>query len=90
MVSKGENVFQEISLEGQAPAPSPQDGFVFHNYHKAGLLILVAAVLYLRLTLRKRKNDKICPHCEYRNPYHRSNCTKCGAPLLDLSFRRGG
>ena len=80
-------MLQETSLEAQTPAPTPQKEYVFQNYHKAGLLILVAAILYFRLTLRKRKNDRICPHCEYRNPYHRSYCTKCSAPLLNLSFK---
>jgi ribosomal protein L40E len=81
-------MLQETSLEAPTPAPAPQKDYVFQNYHKAGLIILLAAILYFRLTLRKRKKDKICPHCEYRNPHHRSNCTKCSAPLLDLSFKK--
>ena len=71
------------------PPPIPSEKFVFQNYQKAGLLILIAAILYLRLSFRKRKNDKICPNCEARNPFHRSNCTKCHAPLLDTSFLKG-
>ncbi|MCL1908820.1 MAG: hypothetical protein FWG12_05575 [Holophagaceae bacterium] len=77
-------MFQQI-VQIEPPSPPPER-LVFQNYQKAGLLILVAAILYLRLSLRKRRNDKICPHCEARNPYHMSNCAKCFAPLLNLSF----
>jgi len=78
---------QSIQIEPASTA-NKSDTFVFQNYQKAGLLILVAAILYLRLNLRKRKNDKICPHCNYRNPFHRSNCTKCSAPLMNTSFTK--
>jgi len=81
-------MLQETTQIPPPPVSPREKEFVFQNYHKAGLLILVAGILYFRLTMRKRKNDKICPHCEYRNPYHRSNCTKCSAPLLNLSFKK--
>jgi len=66
----------------QPPKTNAPEKFVFQDYQKAGLLVLVAGILYLRLALRKRKKDKICSHCNFRNPPHRSNCTKCSAPLM--------
>jgi ribosomal protein S27AE len=75
-------MLQQIALTDQPAKPAGQPKFFFQNYQKAGLLVLVAGILYIRLALRKRKKDKICPHCSHRNPYHRSNCTKCSAPLF--------
>gem|GEM_PF-418971 len=78
---------QNIQVEPSIGA-NAHGKFVFQNYQKAGLLILLAAILYLRLTLRKRKKDRICPHCNRRNPPHRSNCTSCSAPLMETTFTR--
>jgi hypothetical protein len=78
---------QSIQVEPPISANTPEK-FVFQNYQKAGLVILLAAILYLRLTLRKSKKDRICPHCNRRNPPHRSNCTSCSAPLMNTTFNR--
>jgi ribosomal protein L40E len=37
--------------------------------------------------MKKRSNDRICPHCSHRNQPHQSNCAKCSSPLLDLGSR---
>jgi ribosomal protein L40E len=68
----------------QPPKEGVQSKIIFQDYQKAVLLIIVAGLLYLRLTLRRRKNDKICPNCEARNLYHTTNCSKCSTPLIDL------
>ncbi|MDR2696913.1 MAG: zinc finger Ran-binding domain-containing protein [Holophagales bacterium] len=78
---------QNIQAEPPIGVNAPEK-FVFQNYQKAGLLILLMAILYLRLTLRKSKKDRICPHCNRRNPPHRSNCTACSAPLMQTTLIR--
>jgi len=72
----------QIDQTEQPARASAPERFMFQDYQKAGLLVLVAGILYLRLMLRKRKKDKICSRCNYRNPYHQSNCAKCSAPLM--------
>ncbi len=57
-------------------------GFVFSPAQKVLLLVLVGGLLWLRLFLRRRKKDKICPHCNHRNPSHQTNCANCSAPLF--------
>ncbi|MEI2698180.1 MAG: hypothetical protein V9E94_07485 [Microthrixaceae bacterium] len=49
---------------------------------KVFLVVLLLAVLWVRLTLRRRSRDRVCSHCGHRNPPHRSHCTKCSAPLF--------
>ena len=58
-------------------------GFVLGSTQKMTLLVIVGLLLYLRLHLRRRKKDRICPHCGHRNPTHRQNCTQCSAPLFE-------
>lgn len=57
-------------------------GFVLGSTQKTFLLVLVGGLLFLRLWKRKRRKDKVCSHCGFRNPPHRSNCTKCSSPLF--------
>jgi len=78
---------QTIQIERPPSKDAPQD-FVFQNYQKYGLLILLAGLLYFRLVLRKRKNDRVCPRCDFRNQPHISNCTNCGAPLMDTGHHK--
>ncbi len=75
-----------IQLEGTPDRPDLKSptGFVFGSTQKMVLLVLVGLLLYLRLHLRKRKKDRICPHCGHRNPPHRQNCTQCSAPLMQI------
>ncbi|MDR1842138.1 MAG: hypothetical protein LBQ86_09510 [Holophagales bacterium] len=72
----------QIDQTEQPAKTNVPEKFMFQDYQKAGLLVLVAGILYLRLMLRKRKNDRICSQCNHRNPYHQSNCAKCSAPLF--------
>jgi tRNA(Ile2) C34 agmatinyltransferase TiaS len=74
---------QTVQLEPPPGAGARQE-FVFHNYQKYGLLILLAGLLYLRLVLRKRRNERTCPRCGHRNQSQLSNCAKCSSPLMDL------
>lgn len=78
-------VQQTIELEGQPPKEKIQSptGFVLGSTQKAFLLVLVGGLLFMRLWMRKRKQDKICPHCNFRNPSYRTNCTHCSAPLFE-------
>ncbi|MCL1894559.1 MAG: hypothetical protein FWG02_10090 [Holophagaceae bacterium] len=80
-------MFQQIAQID--PLPVQPKNFEFKNYHKAGLIILIAAILYRRLNSRRRKKNKVCTHCEASNPYHRSSCHRCSAPLLDFSYLKG-
>lgn len=75
----------QLQEEPARPVKSPT-GLVFSGPQKAGLLLLVLGLLYLRLWRRKRAKDQLCDHCGTRNPPHRANCSKCSAPL----FRAGG
>lgn len=70
--------------EGQQAQPTVKSptGIVLTTYQKAGLLVLVLGLLYYRFFMRRRRMDKICAHCGHRNPAHRTNCTKCSAPLF--------
>jgi len=80
-------VQQSIQIE-RPPSAGAQQDFVFQNYQKYGLLILLAGILYFRLTLRRRRNDRTCPRCGHRNQPHISNCAKCSAPLMDMRRSR--
>ena len=74
-------MFQVVELSHQPAAPQSLTGMVLQAWQKGFLLVLLLAVLYLRLWLRKRHKDKICAHCAERNPPHQSHCLKCSAPL---------
>ena len=76
---------QTVQIE--PPLPARPANLVFQNYQKTGLIIFVAALLYLRLSLRRRKSNRVCPQCNSRNPHHRSNCIQCSAPLMVTSFK---
>jgi len=65
----------------QTPAAG-QGGFAFSNLQKGILLVIILGVLYLRLTLRRRKRELVCSHCGKRNPHHLTNCLNCSAPLF--------
>lgn len=75
---------QAVELQGGDAKPKSPTGFVFTPTQKTLLLVLVMGFLYLRLYMRKRKKDRICPHCGKRNPPQQSNCMNCSAPLMDL------
>ena len=62
--------------------PASITGMVLQAWQKGFLLVLLLGALYLRLWLRKRKQDLICAHCGQRNPRHQTNCLKCSAPLF--------
>jgi hypothetical protein len=72
-----------VQLEEAPPKPvqSPT-GVVFSGPQKAGLLLLVLGLLYLRLWRQKRANTQVCSHCGQKNPPHQVNCLKCAAPLF--------
>jgi hypothetical protein len=72
---------QTLSLQKQE-TPPPAGSYVMKFSTKVFLVVLLLGVLWLRLTLRRRSRDKVCSHCGHRNPPHRSNCTKCSAPLF--------
>ncbi len=63
-------------------------GIVLGGTQKMLLLVLLGFLLYFRLHMRRRKKDRVCPHCETRNPAHRRNCSNCSAPLMDLRPHR--
>ena len=71
----------QLGQDPPKPVHSPT-GVVFSGPQKAGLLLLVLGMLYLRLWRRKRAKDQFCDHCGTRNPPHRVNCSKCSAPLF--------
>nr|WP_320133769.1 hypothetical protein [uncultured Holophaga sp.] len=68
--------------EAPSQRPASPTGFHFSTLQKGVLLVLVLGFLYLRLVLRRRKRELICPHCGERNPHHLGNCRKCSAPLF--------
>jgi len=68
--------------EAQPPKGSSLTGFTLSTLQKGGLLVLILGLFYLRLILRRRKRELICPHCGHRNPQHMGNCGKCSAPLF--------
>lgn len=72
---------QTLSLEKQE-TPPPAGPYVMKFSTKVFLVVLLLGVLWVRLSLRRRSRDKVCSHCGHRNPPHRSNCTKCSAPLF--------
>jgi len=75
-----------VELQSKAPKEiidSPT-GFVLGGTQKMALLVLLGLLLYFRLYQRRRKKDRICSHCNHRNPPHRQNCSNCSAPLMDL------
>jgi NADH pyrophosphatase NudC (nudix superfamily) len=81
-------MIQAVELQEQPAKPQQArsiTGFVLQGWQKGLLLVLLLAALYLRLWLRKRRSDRICPHCGQRNPPHQTNCLKCSAPLFTLS-----
>ncbi len=57
-------------------------GIIFTSSQKVVLMVIAGLFLWLRLYMRKRKKDKICPHCGHRNPPHQTNCINCSAPLF--------
>jgi len=73
-----------LSLEGQPAKPKEESpsGFYLQPWQKAGLLILLLGILYLRIWRRKQANYSVCSHCGKKNPPHQSNCQKCAAPLF--------
>ena len=70
-----------FSLEKPAQPP-PEGPLMLRGSVKMGLLVLLLALLWLRLMLRRRSTDRICSHCGQRNPRHLSHCSKCSAPLF--------
>ncbi len=70
-----------LSMEGQEPA-APTGSYVLKQSTKVGLIVLLLGMLWARLMLRRRSQDRICSHCGHRNPRHISNCSKCSAPLF--------
>lgn len=70
-----------FSMEQQAPAAA-EGPFVLKQSTKVGLIVLLLALLWLRLMLRRRSKDRVCSHCGHRNPRHIHHCTKCSAPLF--------
>ena len=75
-----------VQLQSQAPKETVKSptGFVLNGPQKMAMLVLLGLLLYFRLYMRRRKKDRICAHCNERNPPHRQNCTNCSAPLMDL------
>lgn len=74
---------QTIQIAEAPQTPKPHNaGFAFTGLQKGILLVLILGLLYLRLTLRRRKRDTICSHCGTRNPHHLANCRNCSAPLF--------
>jgi ribosomal protein L40E len=73
-----------LSLSEQPAKPKPESptGFHLQASQKAGLLVLLLAVLYLRIWRRKQAKILVCSHCGKKNPPHQSNCQKCAAPLM--------
>jgi ribosomal protein L40E len=73
-----------LSLEGQPAKPMAESptGFFLQPWQKAGLLIILLGILYLRMWRRKQARILICSHCGKKNPPHQSNCQKCAAPLM--------
>lgn len=75
---------RQTALSLEKPAQAPQDGpLLMRGSVKMGLIVLLLAVLWLRLSFRRRSKDKVCSHCGRRNPPHRSHCTNCSAPLFE-------
>lgn len=70
-----------VSMERQEPAP-PEGAPVLKFSTKVGLIVLLLAVLWVRLMLRRRSRDRICSHCGRRNPRHLAHCAGCSAPLF--------
>jgi ribosomal protein L40E len=73
-----------IELEGQPARPpvhSPT-GLLLQGWQKGLLLVVALGFLYLRIWSKKRKHERICPHCGERSPGHLGNCRKCSAPLF--------
>ncbi|WP_005033511.1 hypothetical protein [Holophaga foetida] len=68
--------------ESPQPTPASPSGFAFSGLQKGILLVIILGVLYLRLALRRRKRDLVCPHCGKRNPHHLTHCRSCSAPLF--------
>ena len=74
---------QGVELQEQPPKPQTSPtGFLLPVWQKAGLLILLLGLLYLRQFRKRRARLKICSHCNAKNPTHLTNCAKCGAPLF--------
>lgn len=72
-----------FSLQEQPAKPAPpRPWYVLTGSQKMLLLVVLGGLLYLRLMRRKKARQRICAHCGFRNPSHRSNCTKCSAPLF--------
>jgi ribosomal protein L40E len=73
-----------LSLEEQPAKPKAESptGFFLQPTQKAGLLVLLLGILYLRFWRRKQARIRICSHCGKKNPPHQSNCQKCAAPLM--------
>ncbi len=71
-----------FSLEKQESAP-PAGAYLMKFSTKVSLVVLLLAVLWVRLSMRRRSRDRVCSHCGHRNPPHRSHCTKCSAPLFN-------
>lgn len=72
----------ELQQEPPKPPAGPRPWYVLTPSMKLQLIILIGALLYLRLWMRKRQRDQICSHCGHRNPTHRTNCSRCSAPLF--------
>lgn len=74
---------QTVQVTESAQPKSPiTTGFVLTGLQKGILLVVILGLLYLRLTLRRRKRESVCPHCGTRNPSHLANCRNCSAPLF--------
>jgi ribosomal protein L40E len=73
-----------LSLQEQPAAPKANSptGLFLQPWQKAGLLIVLLGILYLRSWRRKQARTQICSHCGKKNPAHQSNCQKCAAPLM--------
>jgi len=74
---------QTVQLSESQPArPASAAAFSLTVLQKSILLVLILGLLYVRLLRRRRLGDRLCPHCNTRNPRHLAHCRHCGAPLF--------